>query len=113
MPLQDGTLTETEFQLVSDKLHTLWDANGGRPHCRSCGSDKYYIHPTLIANRSDTVSVGEPHTRMPSVLVYCANCGQAEFHIAWVLGIQPLTVPIPPPAPTRNALSDILDNPNG
>ena len=100
MPLADGNMTEDEFQMVSTKLATLWNANEGRPPCRSCGSIHYYLHPILVGNRSDTIGVLEQHTRLPSVVVYCANCGQAEFHVAWVLGLQPLTPPPPiPPAP--------------
>jgi ribosomal protein L37E len=92
MPLPDGTMTEDEFRLVATKLLTFWGANGGRKPCRSCGDDAFLIHPALLANASDTVSFGGPHTRMPTVMVYCRQCGYAEHYVARVLGIEALKV---------------------
>ena len=112
MPMVDGSLTTDEMSMVTGKLHQMWDRIGGRPNCRSCGSALWYIHPTLIGNRSDTLSVLDRHTRLPTVAVYCRDCGQVEHHAAWVLGIQvllPAPAP-PPPPPEKPTLGDILGN---
>jgi len=98
MPLSDGTLTALEFEMVNEKLALFWGKVGGRPPCRACGSNRYYIHPALLGNRSDTLTPTEYHTRFPAVGVYCADCGHMEQHVAWVLGLLPLQVPPPPPA---------------
>lgn len=90
MPLPDGNLTEEEFNLVSLRLHQLWQGNGGKKPCPQCGNHHYYIHPALLGNRSDTLSPMQAHTRMPTVLVYCRECGYADHYIARQLGIEVL-----------------------
>lgn len=92
MPKPDGTLTDEEFNRVVVKLFDLWDnsPSKGRPPCPSCGSEEFYIHPALFGNRSDTLSPMESHTRLPSVVVYCKNCGHVTEHVARVLGIEVL-----------------------
>jgi hypothetical protein len=89
MPQKDGTLTDEEFALVQKKIADFYGAKGGRG-CRVCGNDEYFIHPSLIGNRSDTVGVLEPHTRQPTVMIYCQTCGLVEHFVAWVLGVETL-----------------------
>ena len=86
MPLPNGTLTEDEFEKVAQQLLKHW--GGQRKPCRSCGSDRYFIHPELFGNRSDTVTIGSPHTRLPTVGVYCAQCGLLDHYVARVLGVE-------------------------
>ena len=90
MPKADGTLTKSEFATVAGKLTGFW--GGLKPPCRVCGSTQFYIHPELIGNRSDTASAMAPHTRLPTVAVYCGNCGLVDHHAARVLGIKVLQV---------------------
>jgi len=97
MPLPDGTLTDMEFEHVQNRLLELWGAHEGKPPCRSCGHQSYYIHPSLIGNRSDTLGVQEPHTRLPTIGVYCGQCGLLDQYSARMLGIQVLLPPITPP----------------
>ena len=92
MPMPDGGLTVEEIERAHVRLVTLWAENNGRPPCRSCGSDLYWIHPALIANRSDTVDAQAPHTRQPTLMVYCQRCGLADHYVAWVLGMETLKV---------------------
>lgn len=93
MPLKDGTLTDEEFGMVAGKLVKFWSANpDGRPPCPSCGSREFFIHPALLGNRSDTVSISAQHTRMPTVAVYCKKCGHVTHHVARLLGIDVLQV---------------------
>lgn len=90
MPNIDGALTDAEFQTIALKLHELW--GGRRKPCASCGHEKYYIHPSLLGNRSDTLSPLGAHTRLPTVGVYCQKCGSLEQYVARILGIDVLSV---------------------
>jgi predicted nucleic-acid-binding Zn-ribbon protein len=93
MPLPDGTLTDEEFRLVVQKLLNFWEKGGhGRekPKCPSCGERDFFIHPALFGNRSDTLSPIERHTRLPTVAVYCKECGHLTEYVARVLGIEVL-----------------------
>ncbi len=110
MPLADGTLTDIEYEHFKNRLIALWNANGGRKPCRSCGSEGYYFHPSLIGNRSDTLSVGEPHTRLPTVGVYCSQCGLLDQYAARIIGIQVL-LPSPPPSPRPVSPADVFPPP--
>jgi predicted nucleic-acid-binding Zn-ribbon protein len=87
MPLVDGTMTDEEFDFVVKKLNASWQKRGGRPPCGQCASTNYLIHPSLIGNRSDTVAVLAEHTRMPTIAVYCADCGHVEQFSARVVGV--------------------------
>lgn len=104
MPLADGSLTPAEMQLAVTKLQELWTRIGGRPPCRSCGGTTWWMHPSLLENRSDAYAFGSPFTRMPTVAVYCKECGQVEHHVSWVLGIQPVQANSPPPMPPAPAV---------
>lgn len=90
MPKADGTLTSEEFGTAATKLLEVW--GGMRSPCRVCGSSQFFIHPALLANRSDTVSTMAPHTRFPTVAVYCGNCGLVDHYSARALGINVLQV---------------------
>jgi predicted nucleic-acid-binding Zn-ribbon protein len=97
MPEIDGTLKDEEFSKVVLKLREFWskDDMGSRPPCRTCGSDHFFIHPALLGNRSDTVSMMSAHTRFPCVAVYCGNCGLVDMYSARILGIEVLQVSQP------------------
>jgi hypothetical protein len=92
MPLPDGSLTPEEFDLIRRKLAQMYSRSPSkeRPPCPSCGSVGFYIHPALLANRSD--SLISAHTRTPTVGTYCKTCGHLTEYVAWVLGIEPLKV---------------------
>lgn len=92
MPLADGTLTDDEFTNATVKLFKLWEKNGGVPACPSCGSKGFFIHPSLLGNRSDTLSPLAPHTRFPTLVKYCKECGHVTEYAARILGIDVLTV---------------------
>ena len=96
MPLPNGNLTDDEFVRVREKLTLMWAKVGGRPPCRSCGEEGYFIHPALISNRSDTYAILSPHhTRQPTVMLYCKQCGLVEEYVGRLLGVEPLTSETP------------------
>jgi|GEM_PF-6940703 len=92
MPLPDGTLTEEEFRTVVLKLTEIFKASNGSPKCPTCGSLEFFIHPAILGNRSDTVSVMANHTRLPTVAKYCKNCGHLTEYVASYLGVTVRTV---------------------
>jgi len=93
MPHPDGTLTDDEFTAVAKKLTDLWANNpNGPPKCPTCGAYEFFIHPSLLGNRSDTVSIMSSHTRLPTVAKYCKKCGHLTEYVAKNLGITVLTV---------------------
>ena len=93
MPAPDGTLTEAEVSIAQTTLLAFWEKVGGRPPCRSCGTDSYYIMPHLVGNRSDTLSPMEAHHRYPAVVVMCQQCGLFDQYLCRNLGISWLEVP--------------------
>lgn len=90
MPSTTGELTDDEFKHIVGALHALW--GGAKKPCPACGHTHYFIHPALLANRSDTLSPLSEHTRLPTVAVYCKKCGYLEQYLAKYLGIEVLTV---------------------
>ncbi len=108
MPFPDGTMTDEEFAHVQNKLMQHWEGGGGRKPCRTCGSDKIYLHPSLLQNSSDKQTFNGPFTRLPTVMTYCQNCGLADHYVARQFGINvdnwvvppPIVAPIVAPPPT-------------
>ena len=92
MPLPDGTLTDDEFRQVVFKLNEIFKESGGPPVCPTCGTLDFFIHPAILGNRSDTVSVMARHTRLPTVGKYCKKCGHLTEYVASYLGVTVRTV---------------------
>ncbi|WP_210248820.1 hypothetical protein, partial [Methylobacterium sp. WL30] len=63
-------MTDEEFARAVSKLFDLWNKNGGRKLCSSCGSSGFLVHPALLENKSDRANPAAPFTRFPSVAVY-------------------------------------------
>lgn len=87
MPNTDGSLSDDELAKIVKTLQGFWAINGGKKPCTKCGDERFFIHPALLGNRSDTVNVNDAHTRQPTVMIYCQQCGFADHYVARLLGV--------------------------